>query len=80
MSRTPLFATAKKALAVASHENGVAWPRFGPDTASILSRSAAMPAPKTGQYTTLLELAVEPALHGRLQFAGIPVPTPRLHE
>jgi hypothetical protein len=32
MSRTPLFATAKKALAVASHENGVAWPRFGPDT------------------------------------------------
>jgi monoamine oxidase len=25
---------------------------------------------KTGQYTTLLELAAEPALHGRLQFAG----------
>ena len=35
---------------------------------------------KTGQYTTLLELAAEPALRGRLQFAGIPVPTPRLHE
>jgi monoamine oxidase len=25
---------------------------------------------KTGRYTTLLELAAEPALHGRLQFAG----------
>ena len=25
---------------------------------------------KTGQYTTLLEVASEPALRGRLQFAG----------
>ena len=25
---------------------------------------------KVGQYTTLLEVAPEPALHGRLQFAG----------
>ena len=29
-----------------------------------------MPAPKSGQYTTLLEVAAEPALDGRLQFAG----------
>ena len=25
---------------------------------------------KVGQYTTMLEVASEPALHGRLQFAG----------
>ena len=29
-----------------------------------------MPVPKWGQYTTLVEIASEPALDGRLQFAG----------
>ena len=29
-----------------------------------------MPAAKVGQYTTLLDVAAEPALGGRVQFAG----------
>src|SRR6185369_18092536 len=38
MSRTPLFAAVKKALAVASHENGVVWPEnLGADEAAIVA-------------------------------------------
>ena len=36
----------------------------------IPSRSAATASAKVGQYTTMLEVAAEPALDGRLQFAG----------
>ena len=53
------------------------WPKvstrrrsFPGSGASIPTRWAAMRAPKSGQYTTMLEVASEPALDGRLQFAG----------
>jgi len=41
MSRTPLFAAVKKALAVASHENGVVWPRTSALTRRQLLRLSA---------------------------------------
>ena len=44
MSRTPLFAAVKKALAVASHENGVVWPRTSALTRRQLLRLSAAAA------------------------------------
>ena len=44
MSRTPLFAAVKKALAVASHENGVVWPRSSALTRRQLLRLSAAAA------------------------------------
>src|SRR5690349_21502103 len=44
MSRTPLFAAVKKALAVASHKNGWVWPRTSALTRRQLLRLSAAAA------------------------------------
>ena len=47
MSRTPLFAAVKRALAVASHEQGVVWPRSSPLTRRQMLRLSAAAAGAT---------------------------------
>jgi monoamine oxidase len=47
MSRTPLFAAVKRAIAVASHEQGVVWPRSSPLTRRQMLRLSAAAAGAT---------------------------------